>query len=54
MTVTTFQPHDDLLQQVKFCFSICETEAQKAKDLTQLSMRKRFQPKVSSLGAVHH
>lgn len=31
MTVTTFQPHDDLLQQVKFCFSICETKAQKAR-----------------------
>lgn len=31
MTVPTFQPHDDLLQQVKLCFSICETKAQKAR-----------------------
>lgn len=34
MIATTFQPHDDLLQQVKFCFSICETEAQKARKFT--------------------
>ena len=36
------------------CSTKEKTEAQKAKDLTQLSMRKRFQPKVSGLGAVHH
>lgn len=31
-----------------------KTEAQKSKDLMQLSMRKRFQPKVSGLGVLHH
>ena len=36
------------------CSTKEKTEAQEAKDLTQLSMRTRFQPKISGLGALHH
>ena len=58
MTVTTFQPHDDLLQQVKLCFSICETKAQKARKValnsdlilgTELGLNWNFLPYYESL-----